>query len=281
MDGSKCGSKRRSIRLITMTFLAVFLTSVSAFDKILEKAKIGSKDAHDFETIVENKIRFPHTKIDLQSAITGMDTLDKCVKQLEKIKKQLESIDTKHENAWEKFNIEKWILIGSMVVMALMIVSIKIRTYYASKRLRSTMNNEIAELRSNLRLTQFEFRQVIMDLQSFDIENNETTGNLVQSRNVSLNADKVEPADDLVVSTVTENNEVKGSSTENNVSAEGSVIIVDNEVKRATVTENEVNGTFIENNESAEGSVIIVDFNEVRRSFFSSPLHRSQFLNLN
>ena len=84
MDGSKCGSKRRSLGLIALTFLAVFLTSVTAFEKILEKAKIDNVDVHDLDVFVEKKVRYLHAKIDLKPAIVGLITLDKCVKQLEK-----------------------------------------------------------------------------------------------------------------------------------------------------------------------------------------------------
>jgi hypothetical protein len=80
MDGSKCGSRQ----LVALTFLAIFISSVLAFEKALDKAKIDGVDTHDLDVFIEKKVRYLHAKVDLKPAITGLITLDKCVKQLAK-----------------------------------------------------------------------------------------------------------------------------------------------------------------------------------------------------
>ena len=140
----------------------------------------------------------------------------------------------------------------------------------------SSIIREIAELRSDLRLTQYEFGQEILHLQSYDIdiENNEVE-NLVNS-SIELHTvdedEKKELAVDLTVSTTTITNtvnEVKGLCLEKNNE------LIDDLVKEAI----EAKESFFEkNNKLAEDLVVTETISEVKRSYFSSPLHRSQFL---
>ena len=116
--------------------------------------------------------------------------LEKSKKEFEKNKKdinaELNSIDTKHESSWASYNLEKWILTGGVVCLALFFVLAKIRSSFVSKRIRTSTFNEIAELRTNLRLTQNEFRQETLCLQELNAENLAIT-NEINETDHSLN----------------------------------------------------------------------------------------------
>jgi hypothetical protein len=91
------------------------------------------------------------------------------------IKEQLDSIDTKHESSWKSYNMEKWIIVGIISFLVISFLAMKVRSSMVTKRVRSTTFNEIAELRSNLRLTQNEFRQETISLQELSMKRKRQT----------------------------------------------------------------------------------------------------------
>ena len=84
MDGSKCKTKRLVAWLFLAVWLYVVITPVTAFDKILSKARIDGVDSHDLDVFMEKKIRYLHVRIDLKPSIVGLLKLAKITQQLAK-----------------------------------------------------------------------------------------------------------------------------------------------------------------------------------------------------
>lgn len=102
-------------------------------------------------------------------------------KNKKEIREELSSIDTKHDNSWKVYNIEKWVIVGTIGGLIIVLALLKVRSSMVAGRVRSTTFNEIAELRTNLRLTQNEFRQETIDLQEMSLRAKHTNEIAVQS----------------------------------------------------------------------------------------------------
>ena len=86
-------------------------------------------------------------------------------KNRKEIESSLDTVNTKHETLWNSYNMEKWIFAGVFSLVITLLVLLKIRSAIKSRSIRSTTFNEIAELRSNLRLSQIEQRQEEISMQ--------------------------------------------------------------------------------------------------------------------
>ncbi len=104
------------------------------------------------------------------------------------INEAISEIDTKHNNSWSMYNLEKWVVIGGIMFLVALYLLMKVRSSFSSRKIRRTTFNEIAELRDNLRHTQAEFRQETITLQEMNNINRS-----VECENVGQQPQQIEP----------------------------------------------------------------------------------------
>ena len=142
--------------------------SLVSIDKI-EITKIENYHANVSKTLIES--------------IANKTSSDRFERNRAEINEKLNSVDTKHENSWSTYNLEKWCFAGGIIMIIIVITALKIRSSFVSGRVCSTTFGEIDELRSNLRVTQNEFIQETMSLRelrsghiaSLNVESNTQT----------------------------------------------------------------------------------------------------------
>ena len=100
---------------------------------------------------------------------------DKLNRNRAEIHDKLNSIDVKHENLWQTYNVEKWIFGGALIAFFLVFTVLKCRSTIVSKSVRTTTFNEIEELRASLSRTQNELRQDTLSLQEVRISSQRIT----------------------------------------------------------------------------------------------------------
>jgi hypothetical protein len=82
------------------------------------------------------------------------------------IRNQLLAVDTKHESSCNRHNFEKWIIVGAISSLAIIFAAWKIKSAIVSKRLRSTIFKEIAELRSSMVVAKKNDQQESLSMQN-------------------------------------------------------------------------------------------------------------------
>ena len=214
------GSKCGSRQPVALTLLALLATTVVAHETVLDKTKMDDVSL----------------ELDIWS----------------KIRNRLETTMITHN--------EKGIFVGCLITLAIIIVILKIRSYFILKQLRNVTMNEITELRTDLRLTQSELRQELLDLQNFE-------NKVVLDNTIVPNTDDYELIEE----------------TNNSTESPDSIVVID----KADKVENANFSLPLQDilfhhlkieDKSVPVNVIIETIKEPKKPNFSSPLHRSQFL---
>lgn len=142
-----------------------------------------------------NEIENYHEKVSkvFVESIANRSSHDGFERNKKEIKNNLDMINTKHDSAWKAYNFEKWLLVGGLLSLTIIIFALKIRSFFVSKKVRSTTFREIAELRSNLTNTRDDFSHEVMSLHVLDSKdkddkNNESAINLEEIKKANFSS---------------------------------------------------------------------------------------------